>query len=354
MATHCRRTEIQEVSDSNGRPLISSTTQPARPGNRRFCVLGPYAEGVGPGPGLLIGRLWRGSSLSTGPFPTTPFQTVLRFPAHGLTMIFVMWRAWRQRTDRTWPFDGSSLRLYEPSPESSADDPTWRTSIAGPGSCRAFTERWLAVSGMPSRLPPRRLDTKAGSLPSSVFCCTPSQVLRTPRTPSRLGATSAVRPYTLGLCPTRLPGRVSPVPHCSFPTCHRLRPRRGPASLPVQNAVCCLRLDMTGSALSNAFRLIIWRGCSVHLLLRPAGLLPSLSRASDTPLGSGGSLRSAGVCYRALRRLPGRDFRPREQRVFQDAPSPHSTAMRPRFAVRASMTSASLPATKSAASTSSR
>jgi len=158
MATHCRRTEIQEVSDSNGRPLISSTTQPARPGNRRFCVLGPYAEGVGPGPGLLIGRLWRGSSLSTGPFPTTPFQTVLRFPAHGLTMIFVMWRAWRQRTDRTWPFDGSSLRLYEPSPESIADDPTWRTSIAGPRSCRAFTEGWLAVSGMPSRLPPRRLD----------------------------------------------------------------------------------------------------------------------------------------------------------------------------------------------------
>ncbi|NWF85724.1 MAG: DUF4159 domain-containing protein [Bryobacteraceae bacterium] len=55
-------------------------------------------------------------------------------------------------------------------------------------------------------------------------------------------------------------------------------------------------------------------------MLRPAGLLPSLSRAFDTPLGSVGSLLPAGVCYRALRRLPGRDFHPREQHVLQDAP----------------------------------
>src|ERR1039458_571302 len=77
---------------------------------------------------------------------------------------------------------------------------------------------------------------------------------------------------------------------------------------------------MIGSALPNAFRLTICRGCSVHLLLRPAGLLPPLSRAFDTPLGAGGSLRAAGVCYRALRRLPGQDFHLLEQRVFQDAP----------------------------------
>jgi hypothetical protein len=49
-------------------------------------------------------------------------------------------------------------------------------------------------------------------------------------------------------------------------------------------------------------------------------LLPSLSRAFDTPLGSVGSLLPAGVCYRALRRLPGQDFHLLEQRVFQDAP----------------------------------
>jgi hypothetical protein len=78
---------------------------------------------------------------------------------------------------------------------------------------------------------------------------------------------------------------------------------------------------MSGSALPNTFRLILSRGCSVHLLLRPAGLLPSLSRAFDTPLGSVGSLLPAGVCYRALRRLPGQDLHLLEHRVFQDAPS---------------------------------
>ena len=79
------------------------------------------------------------------------------------------------------------------------------------------------------------------------------RTLWTSRTPSRLRATSAIRPYTLGLCPTRLPGRVSPVPHCSVPTCHRLRPRRGPASLPFPDAVYCLRREMTGSALQTPF-----------------------------------------------------------------------------------------------------
>src|ERR1035437_2977726 len=162
--------------------------------------------------------------------------------------------------------------------------------------------------------------TKAGSLPSSAFCCTPSRVVRTPRAPYQLRATSAVRPCTHDLCPTWLPSTVSPVPLCSFPACLRLRPRRGPAPVPAQHAVCCLRRDMIGSALPNAFRLTMCQGRGVHWLLRPAGLLPSLSRAFDTPLGSGGSLRSAGVCYRALRRLSGQDLHLLEQRVFQDAP----------------------------------
>jgi hypothetical protein len=48
-----------------------------------------------------------------------------------------------------------------------------------------------------------------------------------------------------------------------------------------------------------------------------------LSRAFDTPLGSVGSLLPAGVCYRALRRLPGQDFHLLEQHVFQDAPFHH-------------------------------
>ncbi len=45
---------------------------------------------------------------------------------------------------------------------------------------------------------------KARPLPSSALSCTPSSVLRASRTPSRLRATSAIRPYTPGLCPTSL------------------------------------------------------------------------------------------------------------------------------------------------------
>jgi len=55
-------------------------------------------------------------------------------------------------------------------------------------------------------------------------------------------------------------------------------------------------------------------------MLRPASLLPSVSRAFDTPLRTVGSLLPPGVRYRALRRLPGRIFHPQEHRVFQDAP----------------------------------
>ena len=172
---------------------------------------------------------------------------------------------------------------------------------------------------MPSHLPPPKHDqSKAPSLRRVVLRAFPGTTSLSDSLPaSRDFSPPALYARSL---PDRLPGRVSPVPRCSVPTCHRLRPRGGPASVPVQDAVCCLRRDMIGSALPNAFRLTICRGCSVHVLLRPAGLLPSVSRAFDTPLGAGGSLRSAGVCYRALRRLPGQDFHLLEQRVFQDAP----------------------------------
>ena len=118
--------------------------------------------------------------------------------------------------------------------------------------------RTTRLSGrtMPSHLPPHKHDqSKAPSLQRVVLhafigTMDPSDSLPAPQDFSH-------RPYTHGLCPTRLPGRVSPVPHCSFPTCHRLRPRGGPASVPVQDAVYCLRRDMSGSALPNTFRLII-------------------------------------------------------------------------------------------------
>ena len=97
-------------------------------------------------------------------------------------------------------------------------------------------------------------------------------------------------------------------------------PRRGPAVVPGQTAVYCLRRAMSGSALPNTFRLIICRGCSVPLMLRPAGLLPSLSKALDGPAWPVASLLLAGACYRTLRRLSGQGLSLLEERVFQDAP----------------------------------
>ena len=61
-------------------------------------------------------------------------------------------------------------------------------------------------------------------------------------------------PYPRGLCLTRLPGRVSPVPYRCYKTCRRLYPgdvQRESGSA----AVCCLRRDMSGSAIPNTFRL---------------------------------------------------------------------------------------------------
>lgn len=163
------------------------------------------------------------------------------FPAYGLTMVFLMWRARLRRHDEGWPFGGASPRLLLPLPHFTGRQAAWLAPIAVQRSCRAFTEGLLAVSGMPSRLP-RAGMTKAGSLPSSAFCCTPSQ---------GLCSTSAVRPYT----------------------------------------------DFVA-----------------------ARFVAALKQTIDAPLWPRGSLTTAGACYQALQRLPGRDFHPQEERVFQDAP----------------------------------
>ena len=137
----------------------------------------------------------------------------------------------------------------------------WHTPIA----CVGVLALYLLPGGFPFPACPRAYlhssPIKARPLPSSALSCAPSSVLRIPRTPSRLRSTSAFRPYTSGLRLTllllALPGRVSPVPRSSLETCHRPLPRKGPAVVPVWTAVYCLRRDMTGSALSNTFRLKI-------------------------------------------------------------------------------------------------
>src|SRR4030081_2953533 len=55
-------------------------------------ALPPVSDTVGEALHFLrIGRLWRGSSFIAGPFPCNPLSNcACGFPAHSLTMIFVM------------------------------------------------------------------------------------------------------------------------------------------------------------------------------------------------------------------------------------------------------------------------
>jgi len=78
----------------------------------------------------------------------------------------------------------------------------WRTPIA----CAGVLALYLLPGICPLPACPRAYlltsPIKAGLLPSGALSCAPSLVLRAPRTPSRLRAISAVRPYTPGLCLT--------------------------------------------------------------------------------------------------------------------------------------------------------
>lgn len=91
----------------------------------------------------------------------------------------------------------------------------WHTPIACVGVVVLYRRGCWPFPACP-RTYLRPSSIKAGPLPSSALSCTPSQVLRAPRTPSRLRSTSAIRLYTSGLCPTRLPVRASPVPRSSL------------------------------------------------------------------------------------------------------------------------------------------
>jgi hypothetical protein len=130
----------------------------------------------------------------------------------------------------------------------------WHTHIAGVGVAVLFHWGCCPFPACPRTYLLASM-IKARPLPPGALSCAPSQVLLASRTPSWRRALSAFRPYTPGPCLTKLPGRVSPVPCCSVPMCRGPRPRRGPASVPVQNAVCCLRREMSGLVLPTTFRL---------------------------------------------------------------------------------------------------
>ena len=106
-----------------------------------------------------IGRLWRGSSYESQPVSINPLSNrACGFPAHGLTMIFLMWRACCRTFRPSRPFTGLSGRLLLPSPSPAWVLHTWPSSIAEQWSCRAFSKGLLAIAGMPSRLPLCRHD----------------------------------------------------------------------------------------------------------------------------------------------------------------------------------------------------
>jgi len=144
-----------------------------------------------------------------------------------------------------------------PGGPSSASSPT---PSGGPaGSCPsspACPQRPPSTSpGLPAS--PTASSTQARSLPSRGLFGTPAWVLSTARTPSRLRALSAFQPYTHGLGPPRLPGRVAPVQHRSVPTCRRLYPAEVQHSLCIQHAACYLRRDLSGSVLCATLRLML-------------------------------------------------------------------------------------------------
>ena len=66
------------------------------------------------------------------------------------------------------------------------------------------------------------------------------------------------------------PRRVSPVPCRSLETCRSQYPGEVQLALRSRPTECCLRRDMSGSALP----LFLFRGCRIHFMLRPAFLLP--------------------------------------------------------------------------------
>ena len=133
----------------------------------------------------------------------------------------------------------------------------WHTSIAGSGVVVLYRWGFWPFPTCPRTYPHIQARSKQGPFPPARFA---ARLLRyygplgLPPRSARFQPSGLIR--SVFARPDCQVG-VSPVPRCSFPTCRRLPPRKGPAFAPVCNAVCCLRREMTGSALSNTFRLII-------------------------------------------------------------------------------------------------
>lgn len=171
---------------------------------------------------------------------------------------------------------------------------------------------------MPSPVPAPRARPKQGSFPPTALC---SATLTGTMTPS--DSRCAALDFTIGLyeppCPDQ--GRadgplLSPVEPCVRAAPHTPAGPTARRSPGFGAADVALHRDVLGSAPA----LSLCRGGRLHVMLRPAHLLPPRRKASDAPLGRRPLDRSAGACYQASRHLPGRDSHPLARRCFQDAP----------------------------------
>src|SRR5208283_2224877 len=146
--------------------------------------------------------------------PETPLALVLRWPESSPRLPLPRRRCYAPAS--MLPTERHSCGSGRITHGIAASYSAWHTHIACVGVVVLFHRGFCPFPACPRTYLPTSM-IKARPLPSSALSCTLSSVLRTSRTPSWLRAFSAIRLYALGLCPTWLPGRVSPVPHCSFP-----------------------------------------------------------------------------------------------------------------------------------------
>jgi hypothetical protein len=154
----------------------------------------------------------------------------------------------------TPPTERHSCRSGRTPHENAVSYSAWHTPIACLGVVVLY--RW---GGWPFPACPRTYlqanPIKARPLPSSALSCAPSQVLWTSRTPSWLRETSAIRPYTPVFA--RLGCQVGSLLFRTDLSQRATACDPGEVQHPFrsQNAVCCLRREISGSALPNTFRL---------------------------------------------------------------------------------------------------
>lgn len=207
-----------------------------------------------------------------------------------------------------------------------------RACVGVVGLCRwavAHRGGWVRRSGpCPRPYLFRQRDQSRGPSLRRRSSSPPSPVLRPPRTPAALRPLSPSA-YTVGLCRT---SAAQSGLSCSVPLLQRVLlpvPRRDlpPNRIHGLETWPSPRHARLGSRIVSLTR----RQASLDVAARAVAPLPRLSplRALDTALHQSASRPQVAVCYRALRRLPGRDSHPLE--LHSMAPPRRPLARLPRL-----------------------